>query len=253
MSTKPEIEYSGSSRHMTPEQMRIKLRNAPAWVLQRAGITSRAAAAPPARPRSRPPATAAARSVIGWVAGTICPAVSNPAYSSGDGRTLPEQFTDVCMRAMLRQATEQTKPIALRWGHRGPVIATTRNLDVLFTIKSSTAFLTGLEFEARLRLDDELHRRVLAAGADGLGVSIGYVSTRQSIVQRDGIGEVRVIHECVLDHVAVLPPDANLRAAYPAARCYAGKGRWMACPVELRSRARLDAYAVWKRQAGARS
>ena len=76
------------------------------------------------------------------------------------------------------------------------------------------------------------------------------MSGRQSPVERDGMGEVRVIHDEILDHVAVLPKASSLRACFPAARCYAGTGQWIACPIELGPRARLDAYAVWKRQVG---
>lgn len=253
MNTAPVIEYGGWTHYgTTAEQARVKLRNAPAWVRERATAAQSPAKSPatPARPRARPPAAPDARRVIGWLAGTICPAVSNPAHSSHDGRKLPEQFSDVCMATMLRQTRQQEKPIELRWGHRGPVIATTRNLDVLFSVNYATGFLTGLEFEARLRLDDELHRRVLAEAADGLGVSIGYIGRRQSIVERDGVGAVRVIHDAVLDHVAVLPKSSDLQPCFPAARCYGGQGKWFACPVQLHDRARLDAYAVCKRQAG---
>lgn len=251
MST-PHIEYAGGyTLAKVNESRRAVIARAPAWWQELARANGRRGS-PPDRPRARPPAPADARRVIGWLAGTICPAVSEPAFSSRDGRRLPEQFSDACMRAMLLQTPQQVKPIAITWGHSGPTICTTRNLDAIFFIKAVDGFFTGLEFQARLRPDDELHRRVLAEAADGLGVSIGYYSRRQSIVKRDGVGEVRVIHDAKLDHVAVLPKASSLRACFPAARCYAGTGQWIACPVELGQRARLDAYAVWKRQVGIR-
>lgn len=248
MST-PVIEYSGgSSWGATPEQVQLKLRNAPAWVHAR--IASRTAAASPARPPVSRPAVNPDE-IIGWIAGTCCPGVSVPVHSNADGRTLPEQFTDAAWRSMLRQTRTAGKPVPLTWDHHGPVIATTRDLAVLFRIAPTVGGLIGLEFESRLR-DDDLGRRILAAAADGLGVSIGYHSKRQWHVERDGIGTVRVVDDALLDHVAVLPGSATQRPAFSAARCYAGTGRWFGCPVKLHTRAQLDAYTVLKRQAGVR-
>lgn len=246
MNTTPAIEYGGwSGCGMRPDQVAIKLRNAPAWVRERAAGATRAAPAT-AKPTRQPDRAA----VIGWLAGTVCPAVSDPAYSSYDARHLPEQFSDACMAAMRRQTVEQAKPIPITWGHRGPVICTTRNLDALFFVKASLGIYAGLEFQARLDLGNALHRQVLDEAAEGLGVSIGYVNRRQSIVTRDGIGEVRVIHEASLDHVAILPRASKLQPAFPAARCFAAKGRRLAPPVELHERARVHAWQVWKRQCG---
>jgi hypothetical protein len=245
------IEYSGGSAWgTTADQASIKTRNAPRWWLEMARRTSPAAS--PARPPARPAAPADARRSVGWLAGTCCPGVSEPARSQADGKTLPEQFTDACWRSMLRQTQQQERPIALTWDHYGPVIATTRNLDVLYHIKYGEPGMIGLEFECRLP-DTELGRQVLAAAAEGLGVSIGYHAKRQWHVERDGIGTVRVVDDAVLDHVAVLPGSATQRPAFSAARCFAGTGRWMACPVELPTRARLAAWDVLKRQAGVRA
>lgn len=244
-----EIEYGGCSTWaMTPDQIRIKLRHAPEWVRNRAAVA--AAPVSPSRPTVRPPAAQAdARRSVGWVAGVICPGVSSPAYSSQDGRTLPEQFTDNAWRSMLKQAAQQEKFIPLKLGHKGEVIATTRNLDVLFHIKRSVGGLMGLEFQCRLP-DTAIGRRVLAEARDGLGVSIGYHSARQWHVERDYVGTVRVIDDCVLDHVAILPASEHVEASYSGARCYSAVGKWMACPVEIQDRARLFAYAELKRQAG---
>jgi hypothetical protein len=112
--------------------------------------------------------------------------------------------------------------------------------------------LMGLEFEARLK-DDAIGRRVLDAAKAGLGVSIGYRQAKQWHVERDGVGTVRVIDDCVLDHVAILLPSDGMEPSYPAARCYSGVGRWMACPVQLHEHARAFAYEVLKQQAGCRA
>lgn len=250
-----QIEYAGGAMRLPAELVKMKTRGAPRWWLELAsrgaGVSSPAPASPaPSRPASPRASTQDTGREIGWIAGTVCPAVSSPAYSAHDKRELPEQFSDACMALMLRQTRQQEKPIPIKWGHRGEVIATTRNLDVLFSISRRAGFYTGLEFEARLSLTNELHRRVLADAANGLGVSIGYMSRSQYIIERDGVGEVRVVTDAVLDHVAILPPSETLVATFPAARCYAGQGKWYGCPSGLHERARLDAYAVWKRQAG---
>jgi len=243
------IEYSGGSTWgRTAEQFKLKTRNAPREWLERAKVNSRATAAPPARPHVRPDPDR----MIGWLAGTCCPGVSVPVKSSADGRELPEQFTDNAWRSMLRQTQSRGRPVPLTWDHYGPTITTTAGLDVLFRIASDVGGLIGLEFEARLH-DDDLGQRVLAAAAGGLGVSIGYTAKRQWHVERDGIGTVRIVDDAVLDHVAVLPGSATQRPAFRAACCYAGTGRWIACPVDLHTRAQLDAYAVLKRQAGVRA
>jgi hypothetical protein len=57
----------------------------------------------------------------------------------------------------------------------------------------------------------------------------------------------------VLDHVAILLPSDGMEPSYPAARCYSGVGRWMACPVQLHQHARAFAYEVLKQQAGCRA
>lgn len=247
------IEYSGGTHWgTTPEQVALKLRHAPAWVRNRAQV---ATGNPVSQPRqtARPPATQAdARRSSGWIAGVICPGVSNPAYSAKDSRRLPEQFTENAWRSMLRQTLQTEKPIPLTWGHSGPVIATTRDLDVVFHVARNVGSLMGLEFEARLK-DDALGRRVLDEAAAGLGVSIAYRAAKQWHVDRDGVGLVRVIDDCVLDHVAVLPVSDGMEAVYPAARCHSGSGRWMACPVRLHEQSRLFAYGVLKRQAGCKA
>lgn len=249
MNTQP-IEYGGAGLRLTPEQIAVKLRNAPRWVRERAAVASQARPAAPASVQPPAPASRNLWREIGWVAGTCCPGVSSAAHAAKDGRSLPEQFTDAAWRSMLEQVQARTNPVRLTWGHGGPTIATTEDRGLSFRVSDPVGVLIGLEFHARLP-DSELGQRVLAAAADGLGVSIGYHSARQWIIDRDGVGEVRVVDDCVLDHVAVLPPSSTLRACYTGARCFAGRGPWVACPKVLQERAQLAAYAVVKQQAGA--
>jgi hypothetical protein len=237
---------AGSCR---PEDIAAKLRNAPAWVRARMNPSKPASAAKPVKPaapvkphsRSLPP-------VIGWIAGTCCPGVSRPAFAVHDGERLPEQFTPRALEMILSQSRSGAK-IPLTWGHGGPVIASSDHLDLLFRMER----ITGLEFDARLR-GTKLAREVLAEiEGRSLGVSIGFDKTKSWIVERDGVGRMRVVDEASLDHVAVLPRSATLRPAYSGARCYGAKGASVGCPGELRTSARAWAFRFIADQAGVRS
>jgi HK97 family phage prohead protease len=227
-----------------PEDIAAKLRNAPAWVLNRAT---------PAQPAPKPaaPAKPTARAkapVIGWVAGVCCPGVSRPAFTVSDGERLPEQFTPRAIEMILAQVRGGAV-VPLTWNHDGPEIASSRSLDLLFRVDG----ITGLEFEARLR-DTKLGREVLAEiEGRSLGVSIGFDKTKSWIVDRDGVGRMRVVDECRLHHVAVLPRTATLRPAYSGARCYGAKSTSVGCPVDLRTSARAWAFRFIAAQAGVRA
>ena len=124
-----------------------------------------------------------------------------------------------------------------------------------------TPFLTAKQIEASYKvmgLDTQLVRdgTYFVVESEGLIVGCGGWSFRAtlfggdaSIVARDA-NLLDPATDAVLDHVAILPPSETLVATFPAARCYADKGKWFGCPAGLHERARLDAYAVWKRQAG---
>jgi hypothetical protein len=185
--------------------------------------------------------------VIGWLAGTCCPGVSKPCYGHIDGEHLPEQFTPRALESILAQVrTIKGDGVALTYGHGGPVLARAGDLDLTFRIDR----IVGLEFEARLR-DTAACRKVLnLMGMTGMGVSIGYTKARQWIVERDGVGRVRVIDGCTLDHVAVVEKDTNRRAAYVAARCYGTRGSGYGCPPELHRDARAWAFRHIASQAG---
>jgi hypothetical protein len=229
-----------------PEDIAAKLRNAPAWVRARMN-PSKPAAPAPAKPVTKPAARAKAP-VIGWVAGTCCPGVSRPAFTVSDGERLPEQFTPRAMEMILAQSRSGAA-IPLTWGHDGPVITSSDHLDLLFRMDR----ITGLEFEARLR-DTKVAREVLAEiEGRSLGVSIGFDKTKSWIVDRDGVGRMRVVDEAVLDHVAVLPRSSTLRPAYSGARCYGAKGLSVGCPVDLRTSARAWAFRYIAAQAGVRA
>jgi hypothetical protein len=245
-----------------PEDIAVKLRHAPpAWLRNVAAVrglsespadrpawhhkpesiaTAPSVTAKPSRPQTRSLAP-----VIGWVAGVCCPGVSRPAHCTEDGETLPEQFTGRCMAALAEQARTGSE-IPLTWGHDGPVIASSRDLDLLFRVDRTV----GLGFEARLR-DTPLGRKVLAQ-IDGrsLGVSIGFHRSKSWIVERDGTGRMRVVDECRLHHVAVLERSETLRPIYTGARCYGVKDSGLGCPMHLRQSAEAWAFRQIAAQAG---
>lgn len=226
------------------------LARAPAWWrdLAQRGVST-AAASSPSRAKASPakPTARAQAPVIGWLAGVCCPGVSKPCHGHIDGRTLPEQFTPNAWRSMLEQLRTSSFDVPLLRGHDGPVLARTRDLDLVFTMNP----VYGLEFDARLR-DTPACRRVLdEISAIGWGVSIAFKRGKQWTVERAGVGMVRVIDDAVLDHVAVIDGTANRRAAYPAARCHAVRSTSIACPSSLQSDARGWAFRILAAQAGA--
>lgn len=231
-----------------PEDVAAKLRNAPAWVTrQRSPVVAPARPTPATpRPTAKPAATSRSKpAAIGWLAGTLCPGVSKPAYAQHDREQLPEQFAPRAWEAMLAQV-RSGKSVPVTWDHHGPVIATTDNFDVLFRMEA----LVGPQFEVRLR-DTDLGRKVLAE-IDGrsLGVSIGFDKTDSWIVERDGVGRMRVVDGCTLHHVAILPRSATLRPAYSGARCYGLRGVGTCCPSELYRDAHAWAFRILRQQAG---
>jgi HK97 family phage prohead protease len=245
-----------------PEDILVKLRNAPLAWLQNAAALRGVSASPAERPTwhyqpesvAKAPSVAAKPSrpqtrslapVIGWVAGVCCPGVSRPAHSTEDGETLPEQFTSRAMQSICEQA-RTGGVISLTWNHDGPEIVSSRGLDLLFRVDRTV----GLEFEARLR-DTPLGRKVLAE-IDGrsLGVSIGFHRSKSWIVEREGVGRMRVVDDAALHHVAVLERNATLRPIYTGARAFGVKDSGPGCPMHLRQSAEAWAFRQIAAQAG---
>lgn len=230
-----------------PEDIATKLRNAPTWVRQ--CVTGCAAAGNPARPAAKSPAPPAAARWVGWIAGTCCPGVSKPAYQHRDGETLPEQFTTACWQRMLDRVQRGSQPATLRWEHRGDTLAVAP-----FDLTLAVDRTCGLQFEARLRAGDRT-RQVLDEidTVAGLGVSVGYKPLEQWVVERDGIGRVRVIDDAVLHHIALIPRGKDYGPAYAAARAYGARGGSLACPSSCLRSAHAWAFRILRQQAGCRA
>jgi hypothetical protein len=147
---------------------------------------------------------------------------------------------------MVATAYRSKQPVELQWGHDGEILASTIDLDLTFRVDHRY----GLCFDARLA-DTPLARKVLGYLERGLlGVSIAYGGGEGWLVERDGIGTVRVVDGAKLAHVALLEHRETLRPAYPA--CYASgrAGDFVGPPSELRWKAESRAWEELVRQAG---
>jgi hypothetical protein len=239
-----DIEYAFYPGTGSPDgkQIALKLRNAPAWV--RSGISPKAA---PPRSIAAPAKPQREKRFAGWVAGCCAPGVSRPAFSHLDRETLPEQFTPAAWESIVSQVRSCKMPVSLTWKHGGPVLAVTP-FDLTFRMDRTC----GLVFEARLK-EGQLEQLVIDEldAPGGLAVSVAYRKAKQWIVERDGVGRVRVVNDCVLDHVALIPRAAEYGGAYPAARAYGAKGNRIACPMDPIRSAEIFAFRVLQKQAGA--
>jgi hypothetical protein len=222
------------------------LARAPAWVREQVRRQSANPAPRPPRVTARPSAPkAAARRFAGWLAGCACPGISVRAFSTRDGLSLREQFTDRCVAGWVDQ-WRRGNDVRITWRHGGPVLAS-RALDV--TLRQNA--LLGLMFSARLEQSDLAALALEQLERNGLAVSVGYFSAtaKQWHVKRDGFGTVRIIDECQLDHIAILPATSGADPAYRGARAFGVTGRQVGCPSLVRTRAELYAYSVVKEQA----
>jgi len=218
------------------------LKRAPEWWrnLANRGLRPAAAAAAEAIPTTTPPA---ARRYCGWIAGCVAPGVALPCFNHADKLRVREQFTDACWARVLDQFRKGLSPVTLRWGHDGATLVTTKDMSLLLDVHS----VVGLTFDARLPDDAAGRLAVDAAPRNGLAVSVAYRKGSTWTVERDGV-TIRVVDDCVVDHIAVLPPA--MTPAYPAARAFARRGVEAACPEELKRDARIHAWGTLKRQQG---
>ena len=196
---------------LTAEEVRHKLRGAPAWVT-----------APKSSKRSPGAATAHRRPVAsdqgfsGWLVGAIAPGVSEPAFSPQDGLTLPEVFSPLAWAGMLEQIRRGTKPIGLRTRHSGALLACTSS----GTLRLEVHPVLGGMFEAKLEAGP-LERILLAEiGLGGIGCSVAFRAAELRYEQRDG-REVRVVRSCEIEHFSLVRKTSGERALYYAARCFA--------------------------------
>ncbi len=216
------------------------LRRAPEWWRNLANQGLRSAAAAKASPVVRSPA---ALKVAGWLAGCVAPGVSLPAFNHQDQQRLREQFTPACWARVLEQFRKGLSPVTLRWGHEGATLATTEDLSLMLDVHK----VVGLTFDARMTDDAAGRMSLEAAPKGGLAVSVAYKRAQTWTVERGG-ETIRVVDDCVVDHIAVLPPSQT--PAYRGARCFACRGGEFACPDELKRDARVHAWRTLKAEQG---
>jgi len=231
----------------SPADIAIKLRFAPKWVRDAAAWAGSVASPSEVGGAHYAPAVASrSRSFCGWLSGCVAPSVAVPCFNHADKLSVREQFTPACWEMVLEQSRRSKHPITLQYKHEGDVVARTSDITLTFDFDR----ICGLQFDAKLR-DDSLSRSIIeAASGQGLAVSIGYRQGKGWTVERDG-GTVRVIDECIVDHVAVLPQSQS--PAYRGARCYGELSKSVAPPLELRKLARLYAWREIKREAGVKA
>lgn len=235
------LEFAGGTSigNVIPTREGVIAR-APQWWRNLANRGLQSAAAVEASPVVRSPATL---KVAGWLAGCVAPGVSVPAFNHSDKLRLREQFTPACWARVLEQFRKAGSPVTLRWGHEGGTLATTEDLSLMLDIHP----VVGLTFDGKLR-DDALSKTVLETAAKGgLAVSVAYKRGKTWVVERGGV-TIRVVDDCVVDHIAILPPSQA--PAYPAARCFARRGGEAACPDELKRDARIHAWRTIKQEHG---
>ncbi len=122
---------------------------------------------------------------------------------------MPEQFTPRAWDAVLARVRSGVIEVPLRLEHTGPVLAPTRGLYLVSTMQP----VYGLALEARLQ-DTAACRKVLyGIGPTGWGSSIGFKRGKQWTVERVGVGNLGVIDDAVLDHVAIIKGGEHRRAA----------------------------------------
>ena len=255
MST-PRIEFAGgiTLAHVNASRRGI-LARAPAW-WRNLAIRNGAAVAAVEAPATDSPGVwhygadaeepKASRSYCGWLSGCVAPSVAVPCFNHADKLTVREQFTPACWQMVLEQSRRGKHPITLQYRHEGELLASTSDISLTFDLDS----ICGLQFDAKLR-DDPLGRSIIkAASGKGLAVSIAYRRGKGWTVDRQG-GTVRVINECTVDHVAVLP--ASQSPAYRGARCFGAATRSQVPPSELQQEARVYAWREIKREAGVES
>jgi hypothetical protein len=234
----------------TPEDIAAKLARAPEWVRRMIARGSSAPSTPKQKPTATPRAEPTARAkapVVGWLYGAACPGVSRPCLCHTDGERLPETLTPAAMRGILDQVRRVSGPgVPLTFGHGGLVLARSGDLDLTFSYDERV----GLEFCARLRKSHDVEKLLESIGSRGVGVSIGFSRPKTWHVERSGFGRLRVIDSAVLHHIALVIGD-NRRSAYEGARAFAERSTSVGPSDAIRKEARLYAFDVIRRQAGA--
>lgn len=253
MSVDIERSFCGpAGEGYTRAEIDVKLRHAPQWVLDRVAEHRRASlpaavASPKAdKPVSNRPSKRVSEALakirkghVGWIAGCVAPGVSLPAYSSKDSQTLREQFTPRAWQSIVDQINDPTKNVPLVWRHGGQVMA---QGPAELSVRIHKHFMVGLVFEARLRAGAVSEIALSAIKATGCGVSIAYRQAEQWHTERKGVGKVRVVDHCIVDHIALVPTGEGRSPAYPAARAYAARSKARQCPAELASEAEAFAW-----------
>jgi hypothetical protein len=218
--TRPaNIEYAGGGSQITDDQLRVKLRNAPAWVLDDinqhretrglpplfekrvAAVQTKAPVKAPAKVPTRAKQTGPA--VSATLVAPAAPGVSWPTSIVKRGVELPEFISPIAWANVYKEL-RNGKSVPITHGHGGKTITHT----------GSTRFrclnhpVVGLLMEVDLVSGDPLI-------IPSTGVSIGFRHARYHEAIIDG-RRCRVVTELELRHIALLKRDET--PAYRLAR-----------------------------------
>jgi hypothetical protein len=237
MSTAPVIERSAFGTMLGAADRAVKLRNAPSWVRQ-------AIVATPQAKRIVAPQPTVARSsasVAGWCVGLASCGISVPVRSTTDGQTLPEQFRDDALERMAKAANSGGGRLRLTWGHDGAELCRNQNLDLVMRVVDMFG-QPALSFQARLRDSLATRKALDVLEAELVGVSLEFTSGRSKVIERPGIGPVRIVIDAELVGIALVPRGSGSRAAYPACTAAGKRGSSMGPSPSLRDAVRHRAW-----------
>jgi hypothetical protein len=215
----PTLERASLATASTTDALRLRLRHAPPTVRLAIDRERRAQGLDPlwrqdaGKPHTRPPA-ARPRAVpagdkFGYrLFGVVAPHISRPVVLPDGTARVSERFSDECWQRAIRRLERQSS-VSLRIGHRGHEIASTGSGTLRFHHDPKLGLLATADLQ-------ELSLGTLATRSTGgfVALSIAFVAKSTSNAKLLG-KRVRVVDDCYLDHVAILP--ANERPAYPGA------------------------------------
>ena len=193
--TKPQhVEYAGTAGGPLPdEQIRIKLRNAPKWVIDDIEQFRETRGMPPLFAERRA-AKPAAPAITGTLVAAIAPGMSWPVSITKRGIEMPETVSHAAWRK-LAASLRKGLSVPITHGHHGRQITSTSSPRFRFHHHP----VAGLICEVDVVKGDPII-------VHAQGVSIGFDNARHHEAWIDG-QRCRVIDELTLTHIAILPRD----------------------------------------------
>jgi hypothetical protein len=243
------VEYAGGMNlAAVHESRRGVLARAPAWWRQLSG--GRARSAPDHKCHPQPKASSTQPAPVGWVWGLAVAGLSMPCRMRPGGDVLPEQWRGEALRLVAEQANRGGGSIPLLWDHGGPQLARNVGTDLLLRVVDLHG-TQALAFEARLRECPASQRALEHLEAGLVGVSVEFNYGHSYVVDRPGIGQVRIIDRANLLGIALVPRASGTKAAYAAATAAGRRGASISGSRALRDEVQHRAWHELTKQAQA--